>query len=320
MTKTAKGAVPKAHTIKTLQQMKENGEKITMLTCYDSTFAKLLYNAGVDTILVGDSLGNTMLGYSNTIPVTVEDIIHHTAAVKRAVPDAFVIGDMPFMSYQVTPASAVKNAALIMQKGGANAIKLEGVSSEILIAVAAISNAGIPVVGHLGLTPQYVHAMGGYKTQGKALEDALKIATNAVQLENAGASMIVLEGIPADLAKYITASLDIPVIGIGAGNDCDGQVLVLQDMLGMNGTEVPKFVKLFADLQGVVTKAVQDYSSEVKSGSFPAAAHSTEMSKSDYQRLTAIDLKQSMEDFMQDYVDDDEFDDDDDECVCGNCG
>ncbi|MCD7980928.1 MAG: 3-methyl-2-oxobutanoate hydroxymethyltransferase [Clostridiales bacterium] len=259
-------------TIATLKKMKEEKDRITMLTCYDYSTAKLMDAAGVDVLLIGDSLGNTILGYEDTLPVTMEDMIHHTAAVARGTKEALVIADMPFMSYQTSVYDAVVNAGRLIKEGHANVVKLEG-GARVCEQIEAIVRADIPVCAHIGLTPQSVNAFGGFKVQGKSEEAARELLEDAKKVEAAGASMVVLEGIPAKLAAVITRSIDIPTIGIGAGADCDGQVLVYQDMLGMFTDYVPKFVKQFANVGEVMTGAFTDYMREVKAGTFPAAEH-----------------------------------------------
>ena len=260
-------------TVSTLQQAKENGQKITMLTAYDYSTAKLMDEAGIDMILVGDSLGNVILGYEDTISVTMEDMIHHTAAVTRGAKNAFVVADMPFMSYQISVEEAVTNAGRLMKEGRANAVKLEGGKS-VCPQIKAITQAGIPVVAHLGLTPQSINALGGYKVQGKSEDAAKKLLEDALAVQEAGAFALVLECVPTKLASLITKKLTIPTIGIGAGNECDGQVLVYQDMLGMFSDYVPKFVKQFAQVGEIMKKAFSDYKEEVASGAFPAEKNS----------------------------------------------
>lgn len=260
-------------TVTTLMNMKQKGDKITMLTCYDYSMAKLMDNAGVDTLLVGDSLGMTILGYEDTLSVTMEDMIHHTAAVARGAKNALVIGDMPFMSYQVSVEQAVINAGRLIKEGRAQMVKLEGGAS-VCPQIEAIVKASIPVCAHLGLTPQSINMFGGFKVQGKTEEAAKKIIDDARKIEAAGASMVVLEGIPTKLAQIITKELTIPTIGIGAGRFCDGQVLVYQDMLGMFSDFKPKFVKVFANTREFMTNAFNDYIKEVKDGSFPAEENS----------------------------------------------
>lgn len=260
-------------TVSTLQQAKENGQKITMLTAYDYSTAKLMDEAGIDMILVGDSLGNVILGYEDTISVTMEDMIHHGAAVSCGVKETMVVVDMPFMSYQISVEEAVTNAGRLMKEGRANAVKLEGGKS-VCPQIKAITQAGIPVVAHLGLTPQSINALGGYKVQGKSEDAAKKLLEDALAVQEAGAFALVLECVPTKLASLITKKLTIPTIGIGAGNECDGQVLVYQDMLGMFSDYVPKFVKQFAQVGEIMKKAFSDYKEEVASGAFPAEKNS----------------------------------------------
>lgn len=264
-------------TVATLKKMKEENNKITMLTCYDYSTAKLMDAVGVEILLVGDSLGNTMLGYENTLPVTMEDMIAHTAAVSRGAKNALILGDMPFMSYQTSVYDAVKNAGRFMKEAGANAVKLEG-GARVCPQIRAIVEADIPVCAHIGLTPQSVNAFGGFKVQGKSVEAARTLIEDAKRVEEAGACMVVLEGIPAKLAEIITDTVSIPTIGIGAGAGCDGQVLVYQDMLGMFTDYVPKFVKQFANVGEVMSKAFADYMQEVKAGTFPAQEHTYKIS------------------------------------------
>ena len=256
--------------------MKRNGEKITMLTAYDYSTAKLIDEAGTDTILVGDSLGNVVLGYDSTIPVTVEDMIHHGKAVVRGTKEALVVVDMPFLSYQTSVYDAVCNAGRIMKETGCAAVKLEG-GTRIAPQIKAITEAQIPVCGHVGLTPQSVNAFGGFKIQGKTIERAQQVIDDAKAVEEAGAFMVVLECVPAPLAKKVSEMLTIPTIGIGAGAGCDGQVLVYADMLGMFSDFVPKFVKKFGDVGQFMTQAFKDYNAAVKDGSFPDADHEFEM-------------------------------------------
>lgn len=260
------------NTVVTFQQMKEQGQKISMLTAYDYSTAKLMDEAGVNSILVGDSLGNVILGYEDTISVTIEDMIHHGAAVARGAKNALVIIDMPFMSYQTSVYDAVVNAGRLMKEGRAGAVKLEG-GREVCAQIRAIVDAGIPVCAHLGLTPQSINAFGGFRVQGKSEEAARKIIADAKDIEEAGAFAVVLEGIPAKLAELITKQLNIPTIGIGAGKKCDGQVLVYQDMLGMFSDFTPKFVKRYADLGGIMKDAFSRYQEEIQNGVFPAEEH-----------------------------------------------
>jgi 3-methyl-2-oxobutanoate hydroxymethyltransferase len=260
------------NTVVTFQQAKENGEKLTMLTAYDYSTAKLEDEAGVNSILVGDSLGNVMLGYEDTISVTMEDMIHHGAAVARGAKNALVIVDMPFMSYQTSVYDGVVNAGRLMKEARAGAVKLEG-GEEVCPQIQAIVKAGIPVCAHVGLTPQSIHAFGGFKVQGKSEAAAKKVLEDARAVEEAGAFAVVLEGIPRKLGDLITRELRIPTIGIGAGNGCDGQVLVYQDLLGMFSDFTPKFVKRYADLGEIMKEAFRSYIEEVGSGAFPSEEH-----------------------------------------------
>lgn len=258
-------------TVNTLRDMKGR-EKIAMLTAYDAPFARALDAAGVDTILVGDSMGNVVLGYENTLPVTMDAMVHHTAAVCRATRRAFVILDLPFMSYQPSVAEGVRNAGRALKETGCQGVKLEG-GREYAPVVKAIADAGIPVVGHVGLTPQSVHRMGGYHVQGRDEKTARRILEDAQIVEEAGASMIVLECVPWPLAKKITETLEVPTIGIGAGPHCDGQVLVIHDMLNFTGQSAAKFVKLYMDMEKQVTDAARNYVKDVRSGAFPTLDH-----------------------------------------------
>ena len=260
------------NTGRTFQAAKENGEKITMLTAYDYSTAKLMDEAGINAILVGDSLGNTMLGYEDTISVTVEDMIHHGAAVSRGCKNTMVVVDMPFMSYQTNTYDALVNAGRLMKEGRANAVKLEGGAS-VCEQIKAITDAGIPVMAHLGLTPQSINAFGGNRVQGKSEEAAQKLIDDALAVQEAGAFAVVLECIPAKLADIITKKLSIPTIGIGAGAGCDGQILVYQDMLGMFSDYVPKFVKRFAEVGEVMKAGFNDYIKEVSEGTYPEEEH-----------------------------------------------
>ena len=260
------------NTVSTLLKQKQSGDKITMLTAYDYTTAKIMDECGVNAILIGDSLGMVMLGYENTLPVTMEDMIHHTAAVSRGAANAFIVADMPFMSYQVSVQEAVINAGRLIKEGGANAVKLEG-GAEVCEQIRAIVNASIPVVAHLGLTPQSVNAFGGHNVQGKTEAAAKKLIADALAVEEAGAFCVVIEGVPAKLAALITKKLTIPTIGIGAGAECDGQVLVYQDMLGMYSDFTPKFVKKFSNVGEVMKAAFEQYINEVQSGVFPSQEH-----------------------------------------------
>lgn len=261
----------KKNTIATLMAMKENGEKISQLTCYDYSTAKLVDAAGINTILVGDSLGMTMQGYADTLPVTVDEMILYGRSVCRACENAFVILDMPFMSYQVSVEQAVENAGRLMKEAGGNAVKLEGGKS-VCEQIKAITACGIPVCAHIGMTPQSVNAMGGFKVQGKGEDNARRVLEDALAVEEAGAFMVVLECVPPKLAALITKKTNMITIGIGASAGCDGQVLVYQDMLGMSGEFVPKFVKRYADIGGEMKKAFMEFDAEVKAGTFPAPA------------------------------------------------
>lgn len=260
------------NTVLTFKAAKERGEKLSMLTAYDYSTAKLIDEAGVNSILVGDSLGNVILGYEDTISVTMEDMIHHSAAVARGAKNALVICDMPFMSYQTSVYDAVVNAGRLMKEGRAGAVKLEG-GREVCPQIKAIVEAGIPVCAHLGLTPQSIHAFGGFKVQGKTEAAAKKLIGDAAEVEKAGAFAVVLECVPAKIAEIVTKEISVPTIGIGAGNVCDGQVLVYQDMLGMFSDFTPKFVKRFADIGTVMKEAFAAYDREVKAGTFPAMEH-----------------------------------------------
>ena len=272
------------NTVRTFQMAKEKGEKLTMLTAYDYSTARLMEEAGINAILVGDSLGNTILGYEDTISVTVDDMIHHGAAVARGTSDTMVVIDMPFMSYQTGTRDALINAGRLMKEGHANMVKLEG-GKEVCPQIEAIVKASIPVCAHLGLTPQSINALGGYKVQGKTESDAQKLIDDAKAVQEAGASMLVLECVPADLAAKITKTLHIPTIGFGAGNQCDGQVLVYQDMLGMFTDYVPKFVKQFAGVGETMKKAFKEYMEEIQSGAFPAEEHSYKIDDEVIERL-----------------------------------
>lgn len=259
-------------TTATFKKAKQSGEKITMLTAYDYSTAKLEDTAGVESILVGDSLGMVVLGYENTLSVTMEDMIHHSAAVARGAENALVVTDMPFMSYQTSVYDAVVNAGRLIKEGHADAVKLEG-GVKFKEHIRAIVDASIPVMGHIGMTPQSVNAFGGFKVQGKSIEDAKRVIEDAKVVEEAGAFAVVLECVPAPLAEYITEILSIPTIGIGAGSSCDGQVLVYQDMLAMYSDFTPKFVKKFGNIGESMTASFKKYCEEVKSGEFPATEH-----------------------------------------------
>ncbi len=260
------------NTVLTFAKAKEEGTKLTMLTAYDYSTAKLINDSGINSILVGDSLGNVMLGYEDTISVTMEDMIHHAKAVAKGAPDALVVVDMPFMSYQTSVYDAVVNAGRLMKEGRANAVKLEG-GTTVAPAIKAIVDAGIPVCAHIGLTPQSINAFGGNRVQGKSEDAAKQLIEDALAVEAAGAFAVVIEAVPKKLADLITKKLSIPTIGIGAGEGCDGQVLVYQDMLGMFSDFTPKFVKKFANVGEVMRAAFKQYDEEVKNGSFPAVEH-----------------------------------------------
>ena len=262
-----------AITLTDLRRRKSDGQKISMVTCYDSSFARLVDDSGIDMVLVGDSLGNVMLGYEDTIPVTLEHMIHHSAAVARTLVKPFLAVDMPFFSYKISTEQALESAGRLVQEGMAQAVKLEG-GLEIVDKVKAITEAGIPVVGHLGLTPQNVHAFGGYKVQGRDAKAEEFILESAKALQDAGAFCLVLELVPAALAEKVTNLLEIPTIGIGAGPNCDGQVLVLQDLLGFHEDFNPKFLKKYANLGEAISSALKEYDADVKSGQFPTKENS----------------------------------------------
>ncbi len=274
------------NTTATFAEMKKNGEKISMITAYDYSTARLVDKAGINSILVGDSLGMVMLGYPDSTRVTMEDMLHHVKAVVRGCESTLVVADMPFMSYQTSVYDAVKNAGRLVQEGGAECVKLEG-GVDIYEQIEAIVKAGIPVCGHVGLTPQSINAFGGFKVQGKTLETAKKIIEDAKAVEKAGAFAIVLEGIPAPLADIITNMLTIPTIGIGASRSCDGQVLVYQDMLGLYSDFTPKFVKRFAELGEAMVDAFKKYDKEVKSGAFPAEEYTYKMDENVLKEIEA---------------------------------
>lgn len=256
-------------TTKTFMKKKESGEKITAVTSYDYSFTRLVDEAGIDMILVGDSLGMVMQGHSSTIPVTMEEMIYHTRIVARANPSCMIVGDLPFMGYQADISEAVRNAGRLLKEGFAEAVKLEG-GADVAVQIDAIARAGIPVQGHIGLTPQSVHQMGGFRIQ----RDEERLIRDAHEVEDAGAFSVVLEGIPASIAKKITSELKIPTIGIGAGVHCDGQILVMHDLLGLNRGHIPKFAKIFNNVGDQVVKAFSDYAKEVKNGTFPGDEHS----------------------------------------------
>lgn len=263
----------KNKTVLDFQRMKAEGEKIAVLTCYDFPTTGIMDAAGIDMILVGDSVGVVVAGHDNTLPVTMEQMIYHTKAVMRARPKALVVADLPFLSYQTDLKSARMNAGLLVKDGGAAAVKLEG-GAQVADTIAAITDMDIPVVGHIGLTPQSLHRMGGFKVQGKGEEQADKLVADAMAVERAGAFAVVLEGIPMALAGRITAELSIPTIGIGAGPHCDGQVLVIHDILGLCSKYSPKFVKRYAELAPLIGEACANYIADVKGGTFPEERHS----------------------------------------------
>ncbi len=268
------GSARKRTTVRRLLEMKERGEKIVALTAYDYLFAKLVDEAGVDIVLVGDSLGQVVLGHDSTVPVTLEDMIHHGAAVRRGVEDALLVVDMPFLTFQVSPEDTVRNCGRVLKETGAEAVKMEGGSERACEHVARLVDAGIAVMGHVGLTPQSVHALGGYRVQGRDDVTADRLRREVAALAEAGAFAVVLELLPAALAKELTAASPVPTIGIGAGPYCDGQVLVLPDMLGLNDAFKPKFLRRFAELAKETRRAVGEYVEAVRGGEYPDAGHS----------------------------------------------
>lgn len=272
------------NTVTTFAAAKAKGERLSMLTAYDYSTAKLEDEAGINGILVGDSLGNVVLGYEDTVSVTMEDMIHHGAAVARGAKNALVVVDMPFMSYEVSVEEAVRNAGRLMKEGRAGAVKLEG-GVRVADQIRAIVKAGIPVMGHIGLTPQSINAFGGFKVQGKSEEAARALLADAKAVEEAGAFAVVIEAVPAALAQMITDAVSIPTIGIGAGAGCDGQILVYQDMLGMFSDFTPKFVKRYANVGEVMRDAFANYAAEVASGAFPAEEHTYKMKDEVLERL-----------------------------------
>ncbi|MFX0044756.1 MAG: 3-methyl-2-oxobutanoate hydroxymethyltransferase [Candidatus Hermodarchaeota archaeon] len=271
-------------TTHSIRLMKKKGKKIVMLTSYDAPTAKILSDCGVDMILVGDSVGNTLLGYESTVPVTLDDVIHHSAAVARAKPNCLIVGDMPFMSYKVSVEQALENCGLMLQEGGAEAVKIEGAGRATEI-VRAVVDSGIPVMGHIGLTPQSIYEFGGYRIQGRTADAAKELVEQARSLEDAGVFSMVIELVPSETAKVITESVEVPTIGIGAGPHCDGQVLVLHDMLGLFQDFKPTFVKRYANIHEVIVNAVGEYSKEVREGIFPDNDHSFEMTDVETGRL-----------------------------------
>jgi 3-methyl-2-oxobutanoate hydroxymethyltransferase len=259
--------------VRDIGAFKQRGERFVMLTAYDNLSARLLDDAGIPLILVGDSLGMVMLGYESTIPVTMEDMLHHTAAVTRGVDNALVVGDMPFMSYQGSLEDGIRNAGRFLKEAGANAVKLEG-GRRVLELASKLTDAGVPVMGHLGLTPQSVNQFGGYRVQGRTEEQAHSLVQDAKDLQAAGVFAVVLEAVPAPVAKEITTGLEIPTIGIGAGPDCDGQVLVWHDFLGITEGKLPRFVKRYASLGEEIKSAARQFAVEVAEGTYPGPEHS----------------------------------------------
>ena len=276
-------------TVPRLRKMKSEGTRITMVTAYDATFARLFDEAGMDVLLVGDSLGMVVQGRSSTLPVTVDEVIYHCRAVARGTRHAHIVGDMPFLSWQLSPEDALRNAGRFLSEGGAQAVKLEG-GVDAARTIQRIVNAGIPVMGHVGLTPQSVHAMGGFRVQGKTEEAAARVLADAIAVAEAGAYSLVLEGIPTDLAKRITESIDIPTIGIGAGPHCDGQVLVCYDLLGLTADMKPKFVKRYAEFFEDGLAAARLYRDEVRAGVFPSEAYSFGNVKADDATASSLSL------------------------------
>jgi 3-methyl-2-oxobutanoate hydroxymethyltransferase len=286
LTPVSRTATPTRKKVTTLalRQKKERGEPITMLTAYDYPTAQAIDAAGIEVILVGDSLGMVVLGYENTLPVTMEEMLHHCRAVARGAKTAMLVGDMPFMSYQVSVEQAVTNAGRFLQQGGMDAVKLEG-GRERADAVRAIVGAGIPVMGHLGLTPQSVHQLGGFRPQGKTASAAKRLIEDAHRLEEAGCYSLVLESVPARLAELVSRRLTIPTIGIGAGAGCDGQVLVTHDLLGLFDRFTPKFVKKYANIHAEMQRAFSEYAAEVQGGVFPAPEHTVDMPDEEWAAL-----------------------------------
>ena len=258
-------------TINDLARWKREGRRFPMLTAYDFPTAQILDEAGIPVLLVGDSVANNVLGYETTLPVTMEEMLHHAKAVARGAKNALLVGDMPFLSFQASTEDAIRNAGRFLKEGGMHAVKIEGPRFEL---AESLAGAGIPVMGHLGLTPQSVHAMGGYRVQAKSDEAAERLLAAALQLDKSGIFSLVLEGIPSEVARRVTGSVGVPTIGIGAGPHCDGQVLVINDMLGIGGGKYPKFVKPYANLREEITRAVRSFADEVETGSFPDEDHS----------------------------------------------
>ncbi|MBN1526383.1 MAG: 3-methyl-2-oxobutanoate hydroxymethyltransferase [Candidatus Omnitrophica bacterium] len=277
-------------TITDLHAKKREGRKITMLTAYDYPMARLVDEAGIDSILVGDSLGMVVLGYESTVPVTMDEMIHHAKAVRRGTKYAFLVGDMPFMSYQVSKEDAVRNAGRFMKEAGCDAVKLEG-GDEVLEVTKAIVDAGIPVLGHLGLTPQTISKLGGYKVQGKDAEAAKKILDQALKLEKAGCFAVVLECVPDEVGQLVTDKLKVPTIGIGAGSSCDGQVLVVNDMVGLFDRFVPKFVKQYVKLAPAILDGLKKFKAEVEAGLFPGPEHSFAIKAEEAKKLKVQEVR-----------------------------
>jgi 3-methyl-2-oxobutanoate hydroxymethyltransferase len=271
-------------TVTDFKNMKHNNDPIVMITAYDFPSAKLAEKANVDMILVGDSLGMVVLGYDSTVAVTVEDMIHHTKAARRGAINTYIVTDMPFMSYHVSIADALINAKRIMQEGNANAVKVEG-ADDVIEVIKKLTASGVPVVGHLGLTPQSVGVLGGYKVQGKDYEAAKKLIKDANKIQEAGAIALVLECVPHQLAKLVTDTISIPTIGIGAGVDTDGQVLVFHDLIGYGVDRLPKFVKKYTDVQSSIVEAIEEYSNEVRNSKFPTEKHSFTMKEDELDAL-----------------------------------
>lgn len=275
-------------TIRTIKEKKQKGEKIVALTAYDYPTAKILDSLGIDIILVGDSVGNVVLGYESTLPVTMEEMLHHTRAVKRGVKNALLVGDMPFLSYQPSIEEGIRNAGLFI-KAGAEAVKIEG-GRQFIPLIERLTQLGIPVMGHIGLTPQWIHSFGGYRIQGRTAKDALALLEDAILLEKAGIFSLVLEGVPMQLAKLITENLSIPTIGIGAGPYCDGQILVFHDLFGL-GDFIPKHAKVMVDLKEVISQGVRRYIEEVKEGIFPTEQNTVLMDEAEEEALRKEWLK-----------------------------
>jgi 3-methyl-2-oxobutanoate hydroxymethyltransferase len=267
-----------------IREMKDRGERIAMVAAYDYPTARMLDDAGIDSVLVGDSVGNVILGYRDTLSVTMDEMIHHTKAVARGVKRALVVGDMPFMSYQASTEDAIRNAGRFLKEGHAEAVKVEG-GRGMIKKIEAIIQSGVPVMGHLGLTPQWYHQFGGFRVRGKTESTARAILEDAQRLERVGVFSIVLECVPWQLAKLVTEKVEVPTIGIGAGPYCDGQVLVLHDLLGLTGPHVPKFVKRYAKFDDVVIKALTNFKQDVKTGKFPTLEHSYDMPREEMRKL-----------------------------------